>query len=177
VEDFSEGQKITAIAEHRWFPAYCHPNKERMFYDFAKRYDISCYVPEIPKYRVTRNRKITTFVPMFTGYVFCCTTRQQNWQLKQSKYLIRMLNVSEEDEVRLVNELNTVRIYERLALTQDVEVRPEMTPGKRVTITHGSLQGLEGIIKRRKNACEVIVELQFIGCSLATVEVDELELT
>ena len=168
--------QIAALPEQRWYPVYCHPNKERKLYDFARKHGIPGYLPEIPRYRVTRGHRVATPVPMFTGYVFLCTTRQQNWMVKQSRYIVRMLDVSDGDEPLLVSELNTIRIYEKLARTRTVEVRPEMVPGKKVIINRGSLQGLEGIVRKRKNACEIIVELQFIGCSLATVEAEELEL-
>lgn len=128
------------------------------------------------RHRITRGHRVATPVPMFSGYVFVCTTRQQNWTLKRSQYVVKMLPVAESDESRLILELNIIRIFESLACRQPVEVHPEIIPGKHVIISRGKLQGIEGIVEKRKNNVEIIVRLDFLGCSLATLEADDLEL-
>lgn len=167
---------IDSIPEHRWYPVYCRSNKEKKLIEYAVRKGISCYLPEMERYRITRGHRITTMVPMFTGYCFLCVSRQENWDIKKSQYAIRMLPVDDGNEPDLISELNIVRTFENLAKTQKVEFRPELTPGKRVVVTQGKLLGIEGIIKRRKNKMKVIVNLDFLGYSLATVEAYDLEL-
>ncbi len=174
ISDFA--QRIPAIPEHRWYPVYCRPNKEKAFTEFAAGQNISCYMPEIMRCRITRGKRIATSAAMFTGYVFVCTTRQQHWTVKQSKHIIRVLPVAECDEELLVAELNIIRTFEELAKTQQIEVRPEIVPGKKVVISQGRLQGIEGIVFKRKNSREIIVHLDFLGQSLATVEAYDLEL-
>lgn len=167
---------IDSIPGHRWYPVYCRPNKEKKLIEYAARKGISCYLPEIERCRITRGHRITTPVPMFTGYSFLCLSRQENWEIKKSQYVIRMLSVDEDNERDLISELNLVRRFEKLAKTQKVKIRPELIPGKRVIIMQGKLQGIEGIVKRRKNEMEIIVNLNFLGCSLATVEAYDLEI-
>jgi len=167
---------IASIPEHRWYPVYCRPNKAKKLVEYAVRKGISCYLPEMECCRITRGRRVAARVPMFPGYSFVCVSRQENWEIKKSQYVIRMLPVDEESESALISELNLVRAFEKLAETRQVKVRPELVPGKKVVVTQGKLQGVEGIVKQRKNGTEIIVNLNFLGCSLATVEAYDLEL-
>lgn len=174
ITDFN--QNITGLADHRWYPVYCRPNKEKMFFNACENQGITCHMPEMLRHRITRGKRIITPVPMFTGYVFVCTTRQQNWAVKQSKFVLRVLPVEEYHEQQLISELNIIRIFENLARTNKVEVRPDFVPGKKVVISQGMLQGIEGTVVKRKNEVEIIVKLEFLGYSLATIEAYEMEL-
>ena len=133
-------------------------------------------MPEIMRHRMTRGKRVVTPVPMFAGYVFACTDRQQNWVVKQSKFVLKILPVEEYNEQQLISELNIVRIFENLARSSKVEVHPEFVPGKKVVISHGKLQGIKGIIVKRKNEIEIIIKLEFLGCCLATIEAYDIEL-
>lgn len=168
--------KITPLPGCRWYPVYCRPNKEKKFFEYAVAQDIPCYMPEVMRHRVTRGKKILTPVAMFNGYVFVNTTRRQNWSVKCSKLVFRILPVQADDEPKLVSELNTVRIFEDLARTRKVDVQPQILPGRRVVITRGRLKGIEGVVVKRKNAVEVTVSLDFLGCSMSTLEAYDLEL-
>jgi len=55
------------------------------------------------------------------------------------------------------------------------EPHPYLQQGRRVRVRSGPMQGLEGIILRRKERCRVIFSLDMIHRSVA-VEVDEAEL-
>lgn len=171
-EDFSIG----LIEGHRWYPVYCRSNKERKFIEQMIYSGISCYLPEMQRHRITRGKRITTLVPMFVGYAFICVTREENWRVKKSPHILRMLPVDESNETILVSELNMVRLFETLSKRQNVDIRPELIPGKQVKITRGALRGLTGMVKKRKNKIEVIISLNFLGCSLMTIEVNDLEI-
>ncbi len=167
--------EITAQPEHCWYPVYCRSNKEKIFFKTFSERGISCYMPEVIRHRTTRGKRYATPVAMFTGYVFVCTTRLQNWAVKQSRHVSRVLPVTKQNEEQLISELNIIRRFEELAATQQVVVLPELVPGQKVMITQGQLQGIEGIVVKRKNAVEIIVRLDFLGCSLSTVEAYDLE--
>lgn len=169
-EDFSIG----LIEGHRWYPICCRPNKERKFIEQMIYSGVSCYLPKMRRYRITRGKRIMTLVPMFVGYAFICASRE-NWSVKKSPHILRMLPIDESNETVLVSELNMVHLFENLSERQDVEIRPELVPGKQVEITQGALRKLTGMVKKRKNKIEVVVSLNFLGCSLMIVEVNDLE--
>jgi transcription antitermination factor NusG len=63
------------------------------------------------------------------------------------------------------------QLRERLA-RGCVEPHPYLRVGRRVRVRGGPMQGLEGIIVRRKDRCRVVFSLDLIMRSVA-VEVDE----
>ena len=160
---------IDTVPEHRWYPVYCKPNKEKKLAELAAQNKISCYLPTFLHHRTTRGHRIESQIPMFPGYVFLQLNRQQNWQVKTSGLAIRILPVTEKTEPMLIIDLNKIREFERLSRTQPVKVRSDLVPGKRFIIAHGNLKGTEGVIVKRKNRTEFIVHLDFLGYSLATV--------
>jgi len=52
-----------------------------------------------------------------------------------------------------------------------IEPYPYLTSGDRVRIRSGTLQGLEGILVRKKNLIKLIISLEMLGRSVA-VEID-----
>ena len=160
---------IGTTPEHRWYPVYCKPNKEKKLAELAAHNKISWYLPTFLHHRTTRGPCIESQIPMFPGYVFLQLNRQQNWQVKTSGLAIRILPVTEKTEPMLIIDLNKIREFELLSRTQPVKVRSDLVPGKRFIIAHGNLKGTEGVIIKRKNRTEFIVHLDFLGYSLATV--------
>ena len=160
---------IGTSPEHRWYPVYCKPNKEKKLAELATQKGISWYLPTFLHYRMTRGHRIESHIPMFPGYVFLQLSRQQNWQVKTSGLIIRILPVTEKTEQQIIEDLNNIRKFELISRTQPVKVRADLIPGKRFTITNGKLKGTEGVIVKIKNRTEFIVHLDFLGCSLATV--------
>ena len=158
----------------RWYPVYCKPNKEKKLVEQVVPQGISCYLPTLSRHRVTRGQRIESQLPMFPGYIFLHLNRMQNWRVKTSGLALRILPVTEKTEPQLVEELNIIRNFERLSRTQPIDVRPDLVPGKRFTITQGDLKGVEGVIVKRKNRTEFIVHLDFLGYSLATVPVEDI---
>ncbi len=174
IED--EHYKIAGQEDCRWYPVYCHSNREKKLLEFAVSRRITCYLPTVDRHRMTRGHRVVTPVPMFTGYVFLCLARQENWAVKTSGLVAGVLNVTAETEPMLISDLNKVRIFERLSRSQEVEVRSDICEGRQVVITQGSLKGLQGMVVKRENRTTVIVRLEFLGFALATVDVHDVEL-
>ena len=160
---------IGTSPEHRWYPVYCKPNKEKKLSELATQKNISWYLPTFLHYRMTRGHRVESHIPMFPGYVFLLLNRQQNWQVKTSGLIIRILPVTEKTEQQILEDLNNIRKFELISRTQPVKVRADLIPGKRFIVSNGKLKGTEGVIVKIKNRTEFIVHLDFLGCSLATV--------
>ena len=160
---------IGTSPEHRWYPVYCKPNKEKKLSELATQKNISWYLPTFLHHRMTRGHRVESHIPMFPGYVFLLLNRQQNWQVKTSGLIIRILPVTEKTEQQIIEDLNNIRKFELISRTQPVKVRADLIPGKRFIISNGKLKGTEGVIVKIKNRTEFIVHLDFLGCSLATV--------
>jgi transcription antitermination factor NusG len=67
------------------------------------------------------------------------------------------------------------RLRERLSRSSKIAPHPYPRRGRRVRVSNGPLQGLEGIIVRRKESCRLVFSIDVIQRSVA-VEVDESDL-
>jgi len=63
----------------------------------------------------------------------------------------------------------------RLIGNAKMEPHPYLRAGRKVRVHSGPLQGLEGVIVRRKDRCRLIFSIELIQRSLA-IEVDEADL-
>ena len=66
-------------------------------------------------------------------------------------------------------------LRERLARASRIEPHPYLRAGRRVRVRSGPLQGLEGIIVRRRESYRIVFSIEVIQRSVA-VEVDEADL-
>ncbi|MGE4565052.1 MAG: transcription termination/antitermination NusG family protein [Victivallaceae bacterium] len=159
-----------------WFPVYTRPNKEKRLFEFLQGNGINGYLPLRPRCRITRNRKIICRVPMFPGYVFACADPLERYEIKRSNYTRRIFDLDETMEQTLIDELRIVRRIELLAGEQEIEVRPELMPGRKVRIATGSFAGIHGIVRKRQGIRRIIVNLEYLGHSLAVFDVDDVDL-
>jgi transcription antitermination factor NusG len=63
-----------------------------------------------------------------------------------------------------------------LESSRGVQPHPFITIGERVRITAGPLEGVKGILVRRKNACRVVISVDLLAKS-ASLEINEWEIT
>lgn len=160
-----------------WFPVYTRPNKEKRLFEFLQGNGINGYLPLTPRCRISRNRKIICRVPMFSGYVFACADAAERYEIKRSNYTRRIFDLDETMERTLIDELRIVRRIERLAGDQEIEVKPELMPGQKVRIATGAFAGIQGIVRKRQGIRRIIVNLEYLGHSIAVFDVDEVDLT
>lgn len=158
-----------------WFPVYTRPNKEKRLFEFLQGNGINGYLPLQPRCRITRNRKIICHVPMFSGYVFACADAAERYEIKRSNYTRRIFDLDETMEQSLINELRIVRKIELFTRDQEIEVKPELMPGQKVRITTGAFAGIHGIVKKRQGVRQIIVNLEYLGHSIAVFDVDEVD--
>jgi transcription antitermination factor NusG len=105
-----------------------------------------------------------SIVPLLPGYLFVAAERTKNDAIYNTNRVVRIIEAKNPQE--LCNDLRAL-ITLITAAPAPVVVRPELIPGKKITITHGIFAGASGIIKKRKQETELIVNLHLLGTSVA----------
>lgn len=103
-------------------------------------------------------------VPLLGGYVFVAAGREQREMIWATGRTVRIIDVSDPDT--LTNDLRSLCAVVT-ASTAPLLVRPEITPGKRVTITEGTFAGCSGVVTRRQHQLELVVNLALLNTSVA----------
>jgi len=108
---------------------------------------------------------------MFSGYVFCALNDELFRRIVNSNCVVHKLKIDEVMEKILIDELNAVKRLEENSDNIELVVKPEIVEGQKVKVIAGALQGLSGIVTKRKNTAIVSVNLELLGQSVST-EID-----
>ena len=159
--------------EPRWYAVYTSANREK---GVARQLDlrhVEHFLPTFSSVRRWKDRKVTLQSPLFPGYVFVRLALWDRLRVLQIPGVVRFVGFGALPAALPQEEIETLRsgLSPRLC----AEPHPFLTVGRRVRIKAGSLQGLEGILVRRKGNLRVVVSVALISRSIA-VDVDASEL-
>lgn len=161
------------MSELLWFVAHTRPRCEKKLADYCQREGFPTTLPLYRSVKKYRGKTVTFLKPLFPGYLFLRLLVTQRQKAYQSDYVANLLSVP--DQAEFEHQLNDI-LY---ALDQEVEVRlaPTISPGVKVRIKSGPLQGIEGWVERRQGMVEVMLRLDFISQAAAVkMEATNLEL-
>lgn len=159
--------------EPRWYAAYTSANHEKRVRDQLEHRSIESFLPVYETLRRWKDRRMRLQLPLFPGYVFVHIPLRNRLQVLQVPGVARLVGFNgmpcplpQEDIDLIHNCLNRGCL---------VEPHPYLQVGRRTRVMSGPLQGLEGIILRRKNRTRFVLSFELIMRSVA-VEIDGVEL-
>lgn len=134
--------------EGSWWVIHAKPNCEKIIANYLRRREISYYLPIYKQKRRVGGlgRLRETIAPLFKGYVCIALDKEDHHLLYDSKKLVRIIPVPEQD--LFVEQMNNVLTASESEL--ELMVKPGLIPGRRVRILSGPLAGVEGVVKARK---------------------------
>ena len=159
-----------------WTPVRTKPRQEKKLAKYCKAKGIAVYLPLLSKQHTYGKRKVEFSSPMLFGYVFCRIDEELYQKILPSNAIVYKIDMDTYSEKKLKRDLKTLRIFERLSNSCQVEVKPEIIKGTVVEITSGSFRGIEGIVESRKNHSFLIVNIDMLGHSVKTeIKAEHLE--
>ena len=182
----SEHQEFKAIEEQAligdipnpcWYAVHTFSRQERKVEKGLVVKGIDTFLPKIN--RPSRKYKSVNLVdiPLFPGYLFVHTDLDVNYYniIRQSG-VVRILGYKKqwtpvpEDTIRNIEILIQSGRY--------LESWPSLEPGKKVRVVDGPLEGVSGVIIRRKNKKQrIVVGVELLGRSVsAELSEDVVEL-
>jgi transcription antitermination factor NusG len=159
----------TEYRELRWYAAYTSAKREKRVALQMGQRSIEHFLPVYESLRRWKDRRIKLELPLFPGYVFVRLPLCDHLRVLQMPGVARLVGFNGQPAVLPDSEIEALRTG--LAAQLRAEPHPYLTVGRRVRIVRGPLEGVEGILIRRKNALRVVLSLDLIMRS-ASVEVD-----
>jgi transcription antitermination factor NusG len=156
-----------------WYALYTAPRHEKSVADQMTHYGISCFLPLYRSVRRWKDRRKELAMVLFPGYVFVHIALRNRLQILQLPGAVRLVSFNGQPASLPEEQIENLR--SRLSSSHFMEPHPYLQVGRRVRVRCGPLQGLEGIIQRRKDHCRIVFSIDLIMRSVA-VEVDESEL-
>jgi transcription antitermination factor NusG len=159
--------------EERWFAVYtCANHEKRVAAQFEAR-RVDHLLPLYSSVRRWKDRRVRLELPLFPGYLFVRLGLGARLRVLEVPGVVRLIGFNGQPYPLPDHEIETLRTGVMSA--SRFEPHPYVTIGSRVRVVRGPLQGMEGILIRKKNLYRVILTIGVIAKS-AAVEVDALDI-
>lgn len=165
-DKFPEDLLETVEPESPWWAIYTRARQEKSLMRQLRQLGISHYGPMIERrYRSPSGRLRTSFVPLFSNYVFVQGDEEARYQTVCTGCVSRCVPV--EDTEALVEDLKQVASL--IATGEPLAPEARIEPGDLVRIKNGQFEGFEGRVVRREHDVRLVVDVRFMnqGVSVA----------
>jgi transcriptional antiterminator RfaH len=150
--------------DRHWWVIHTKVRQEKAFARNLVQFEVPFYLPLVAKENLIRGRRVSSYIPLFSGYVFVYGSEHERISCLTTNRIANVLPVRDGDKLR--QELEQV---ERL-IESDAPLTVErwIQPGQRVRIKAGSMVGIEGTVVSRRRRSRLFVEVSLLqqGVSL-----------
>lgn len=150
-----------------WWVAHLRSRQEKVFARYLGHYEIPFYLPQVEKKVRRDGRTVTSYLPLFGGYLFFRGAEEEAARALRSHLVVNLLTppdpASFDAELRQIHELQTT--------TGRLVPHPYLGMGDAVLITEGMFKGHRGVIVRERGSERLVVSVSFIRQSVS-VEID-----
>lgn len=155
-----------------WWAAYTLARREKDLLRQLRGQRIGHYGAMAPKRtRSPSGRVRTSYVPLFTNYVFVFGSDEDRRRALTSQCISHTLPVA--DSARLTRDLDQIR---RL-IAAEAPLWPEsrLESGEQVRVRSGPLSGLEGVVVERRGEQRLLVAVEFLQQG-ASIQLEDFQL-
>ena len=162
-------EEVEAYFQPRWYPAYTRANHERRVADQLAKRGVENFLPQYESVRKWKDRRVRLQLPLFPGYVFVHLALQNRLRVLQVPGVAWLVSFGGKPVPVPEEEFARIRGLSEKGFR--AEPHPYLQAGRRVRVRSGPLEGMEGIVVRRKNGRRLVISLELIQRAMA-VDVD-----
>ncbi|MBV8552120.1 MAG: UpxY family transcription antiterminator [Acidobacteriaceae bacterium] len=154
---------------HPWYAIRTRSNHENLA---AAVLEGKGYEYYLPKYRVRRrwtDRVVIAELPLFPGYVFCRFDARQRLPILTTPGVVSIIGFGNDPAPIAETEIAAIQTVLNSGFA--AQPCPFLREGQRIRVKYGALQGLEGILLKKKADWRLVVSVTMLQRSIA-VEVD-----
>src|SRR5215469_1813639 len=167
------GELSGSYVQPRWYAVYtCAHHEKRVACQMRER-SIEHFLPLYRSVRRWSDRRVQIDLPLFPGYVFVRLALCDRLDVLAIPSVVRLVGFNGMPTALPEEEMEVLRS----GLSQRLRAAPHpfLTTGRQVRIKSGSLQGLEGVLLRRKSNQRVVLSVALIQRAIA-VDIDSMDL-
>src|SRR5262249_14892482 len=98
-DDLFAPQPPAAAAGARWLVLHLKPRQEKCLLRDLRERRVACYLPLVERRLRIRGRAVSSFVPLFEGYVFMLGERQDRLSAFSTRRVVRALEVVDQEQL------------------------------------------------------------------------------
>jgi len=159
--------------EPHWYAAYTCAQHEKRVREHLEQRSIEAFLPLYEAVHRWKDRRMRVSWALFPGYVFVRLALRDRLQVLQIPGVARLVGFNGQPAALRDEEIEGIQSC--LVHGHHLEPHPYLRAGRRVRVTSGPFQGLEGIVQRKKGRLRLIISLNLILRSVA-VEINETDL-
>jgi transcription antitermination factor NusG len=153
-----------------WYAVSTYSRHEKAVKVYLETKAIEAFLPTVTVQSRWKDRNVQLTLPAFPGYVFVRISMQECGKVLSTPGVARILSFNRVPAPIHPAEIDALRLcVERCGSA--VELHHFLEVGERVRVRAGVLQGVEGLITRKKGACRLILSIALIHQSVA-VDID-----
>jgi transcription antitermination factor NusG len=152
-----------------WWALYTRHQHEKTVAEMLSNKGFDVFLPLYDSMRRWKDRKKLLSLPLFPGYVFVRGGLSRKLHVVSTPGVHMILYRGEQVAIIPDNEIQAIRTA--VDGHYRVEPHPFLKCGDRVRVIRGSLEGVEGILTRKKNLVRLVLSVDMLAQSVA-VEVN-----
>jgi len=152
-----------------WCAVYTRHQHEKAIAQMLSAKGLEVFLPLYSATRRWKDRTMHLSLPLFPCYLFLRGMRERRLSVVTTPGIVSILGFNGEPAVIPESEIESVR--RMVEWGKRVEPYPFLRCGDRVRVISGPLQGLEGILVRKKSFYRLVLSVEMLERS-AAVEVD-----
>lgn len=166
------GGRESAGPEVNWYAVYTRSRHEKVVAEALQQRTVEHFLPLYETVRQWKNGRFKVQLPLFPGYLFVHIALADRLRVLQVAGVVRLVGFNGTPAALPSAELQIIRH----ALEKGIEAEPHryLKVGQRVRVNSGPMQGLEGILLRRRGRPRVVVSVDLIMRSVA-LDIDAAE--
>lgn len=155
-----------------WYAVYTRSRHEKTVAEHLVQKSVEHFLPLYQTVRKWKNGRFEVRLPLFPGYLFVYIPLQERLKVLQVPGVVQLVGSSGVPLPLPQAEIETIRD----AMTKGLQAHPHpyLKVGSRVRISSGPLEGLHGILLRKKGKLRLVVSVDLIMRSIS-IDVDESE--
>jgi transcription antitermination factor NusG len=164
----------TGQTVRKWFAVFTAPQNERSVVKHLELLRVESFLPTCESTHVWKNRqRVKITLPLFPTYVFARIQVSERSSILCAPGVLRIVGNRLGPIPVPASEIEFLRSD---FCRQRIEPYRELVVGEKVRIKSGSMQGVQGILVRKKSGLRFVLTLQLINQHAAVeVAADELE--
>jgi len=167
-----ESSGATIDGDSAWCALYTRHQHEKTVAEMLSAKGLEVFLPLYDSLRAWKDRKKMISLPLFPCYVFVRGGVNHRLQVVSTPGVHMIL--CNGDHVAIIPDDQIEAIRKTVQGKLRVEPHPFLKCGERVRVIRGSLEGVEGVLVRKKNFFRLILSVEMLAQSVA-VEIDALD--
>lgn len=163
-----EGLAIEPDAVRAWWVMHTKPRQEKSLARELFAREIPYYLPQVRRTSVVRGRNQTSYVPVFSSYLFVYGTDLERQSSMTTNRIAQIIRVA--DPLELSRQL--LSLSRLVACGAPLTVESRLKSGDRVRVKSGALSGVEGTVVARRRKCRLIVAVSLLQQGVS-IEIDD----